>query len=232
MLTSDGSSILLEFEGCRANGKSMKGRNAIFRDNLIGSWIPADINEGGDVWSFSLDNRLDIAGYYYDANLMKKMALQGKRCQKDPDYFTVSVQSDEEEKEIIGVYRCPHIILTLPSQLGKKSLKLTRKLLETLPNNQEYDPPSLDIETISHSIFNPTLSSLSSRKRPLRDESKALFKPTSYSCPEIFREPFTGRDRGLKSALLSSDFVAVQNYTPSLIEKNPTRKKFCCCIIL
>jgi len=233
MLTSDGSAILLEFEGCRANGKSMKGRNAIFRDNLVGSWIPADINEGGDVWSFSLHNRLDVAGYYYDANLMKKMALQGKRCEKDPDYFTISVQSDEEEKEIIGVYRCPNIILTLPSQRGKKSLKLTRKLIETLPKNREYNPPSLDLETVSHSIFNPSLSSLSSRKRPLRDESKAMCKPaTSYSCPQIYREPFSQRDRGLKSSLLSSDFVAVQNYTPSFIEKKPIRKKFCCCIII
>jgi len=232
MLTSDGSAILLEFEGCRANGKTMQGRNAIFRDNIIGSWIPADF-DGGDVWSFTLDNTLDIVGHYYDADLMKKTALSGKRCKKDPNYFTISIQSDEGEKEINGVYRCPHIILTLPCQTGKRRLRLTRKLLETLPNNEEYNPPLQDVE--SYSIFNPSLSSLSSRKRPIRDESKPMFKPaTSYSSPEIFKEPFSEREYGLKSALLSADFVAVQNSsTPTVrMEKKSIPKKFCCCIIL
>jgi len=63
-LTSDSSTILLEFEGMRANGKGMKGKNAIFRENLIGTWTPMGLSGNGDVWFFRLKNRLDITGYY------------------------------------------------------------------------------------------------------------------------------------------------------------------------
>merc|ERR550534_3565094 len=60
-LTTDRSTILLEFEGTRSNGKGMKGKNAIFRDSLLGSWTPMGLIENGDIWNFNLnDNKLDI----------------------------------------------------------------------------------------------------------------------------------------------------------------------------
>jgi len=227
-LTADNSTILLEFEGMRANGKTMKGKNAIFRDNISGSWKPSELSEGGDVWSFKLVNRFDISGDYWDSNTQEKVALKGHRDHRDVNFFTISLQpSDEglnkEEKEIKGEYRRPNIILTLPPFLGDKSVMLDRKQQEALPNYAEYTRPLLNDESKSEVIFNPALTSFSSRKRPMRDESQAMCKQTSECHSEQHSQPMINPD-DLRTALLSPDDVTVQNRIK--------QKTFCCCILL
>lgn len=171
-LTSDSSTILLEFEGMRANGRGMKGKNTIYRENLMGSWAPMGVVGGSDIWHFKLENRWDITGFCDNTKLGKRIPLKGQRSKSDINFFTISLQEENGKWDtavIEGEYRCPGIILAL----GIKNIILARKRLETMPKYEEYDPIPLSQEASdSEMIFCTSDNSLSSRKRPLRDESK------------------------------------------------------------
>merc|ERR1719320_718622 len=79
-LLSDGGTILLDFEGMRANGRAMKGRNAIYRQSLVGTWVPMGLTGSGDVWRFVLEkNRQDITGYFLHSILNERVELRGRR---------------------------------------------------------------------------------------------------------------------------------------------------------
>merc|ERR1719320_793423 len=76
-LSSDEGTILLDFEGMRANGRSMKGRNAIYRQSLVGTWVPMGMSGNGDVWRFALEpNRQDITGYFLHARFNERVELR------------------------------------------------------------------------------------------------------------------------------------------------------------
>jgi len=218
-LTSDSSTILLEFEGMRANGRGMKGKNAIFRESLIGTWTPMGLSGSGDIWYFGLKNNLDIAGYY-ETKLKERLLLRGQRSQKDVNFFTISLQKENgrwNTAKIKGEYRCPGIILALRN----KNVILGRKRQEEMPRYEEYDPLPLSQEdSESEMIFCTNDTSFSSRKRPLRNESKVMepkkVEPYYSKTP---KEP-VDQPEDLRARLL----VPTSKHS-----KNRTRKKCCCC---
>jgi len=227
-LTNDDSAILLEFEGIRANGKGMKGKNAIYRKSLLGTWTPMDLDKSEDTWNFILKSRLLISGYY-ESKHKERIILKGKRNHTDVNFFTISMQSsdrDSKDEEINGEYRCPNIILTFPPSQGEKTLVLQRKLL-FLPKVKEYDPlPTLEEKSGSINL-SMNSASLRSAKRPYRDESQLTRSGPGPDQPtmEFPTDPFTKPDADLRTALLSTVSVSVQ--------ERPKEKKCCnCCCIL
>jgi len=228
-LTSDSSSILLEFEGMRANGRGMKGKNAIFRESMIGTWTPMGLSGAGDIWCFNLKNKWDITGYlknkrdtsgYNKTTLKNQVPLRGQRSQKDVNFFTISLQKENGEwdsTQINGEYRCPSIILAH----NGKNIILGRKRLEPMPKYNEYIPlPLSQDDSESEMIFCTNDTSFSSRKRPFRDDSKVMDcsnAPTYYSEPP---KRSVSQPEDLRTRLL----VPV-----SLHSGKRTRKKYCCC---
>jgi len=217
-LTRDNSTILLEFEGMRANGNGMKGKNTIFRESLIGSWTPMGVSESGSIWHFSLENRWDITGFYDDTKLNKRVPLMGQRSKEDVNFFTISLQQENgkwDSSKISGEYRCPSIILALRN----RNVILVRKKLENMPKYEEYDPlPLSQDKSDSEMIFCTSDTSFSSRKRPFRDESKALERKEQPNKSEPLRKSVS-QPEDLRARLLAPGSV-----------KNGTRKKYCCCI--
>jgi len=217
-LTSDNSTILLEFEGMRSNGKGMKGKNAIYRESLIGTWTPMGLSGSGDIWYFSLKNERDITGYY-ETKLKERVLLRGQRSQKDVNFFTISLQRKNgrwDVAKIKGEYRCPSIILAL----REKNVILGRKRQETMPRYEEYDPLPLSQEdSESEMIFCTNETSFSSRKRPFRNESKVM---ENKNVQPYYSEPTRAPDshpEDLRTRLLSASWRA----------ENRTRKKCCWC---
>jgi len=226
-VTSDDSAILLEFEGTRANGKGMKGKNAIYRKSLIGSWTPMDLGKSGDSWNFILKSRLLISGYY-EPKQKERIILKGKRNNEDVNFFTISLQSNDtdcKDEEINGEYRCPNILLTLPTTQGQKTLVLQRKQL-FLPKKKNYDPFPTFEEKSASVILSTNSASLPSVKRPCRDESQVTRSVGSrdQSNMKFPADPFTKHDNDLRTALLSTVSVSVQ--------EKPKEKKCCNCCIL
>jgi len=217
-LTSDSSTILLEFEGMRANGRGMKGKNTLYRQNLIGSWAPMGVVGCSDIWHFKLENRWDITGYCDNTKLNKRIPLKGQRSKSDINFFTISLQEDNGKWAttlIEGEYRCPGIILAL----GRRNLILARKRLEKMPKYEEYDPVPLSEEASdSEMIFCTNENSFSSRRRPLRDESKV----PEYKNEQAYKSEYVNESRNqpedLRARLLG----------PSTVDRR-TRKKCCCC---
>jgi len=216
-LTSDSSTILLEFEGMRANGRGMKGKNTIYRENMMGSWAPMGVVGGSDIWHFKLENRWDITGFCDNTKLNKRIALKGQRRKSDVNFFTISLQEANGKWDtavIEGEYRCPGIILAL----GNKNIILARKRLETMPKYEEYDPIPLSQEASdSEMIFCTSDNSLSSRKRPLRDESKV----PECKNKQAFKSEYVNdlhQPEDLRARLLAPDTV-----------NRRTRTKYCCC---
>jgi len=216
-LTSDSSTILLEFEGMRANGRGMKGKNTIYRENLMGSWAPMGMVGGSDIWHFKLENRWDITGFCDNTKLNKRIALKGQRSKSDINFFTITLQEENGKWDtavIEGEYRCPGIILAL----GHKNIILARKRLETMPKYEEYDPIPLSQEASdSEMIFCTSDNSLSSRKRPLRDESKV----PECKNKQAFKSEYVNdlnQPEDLRARLLAPDTV-----------NRRTRTKYCCC---
>jgi len=181
-LTSDSSTILLEFEGMRADGRGMKGKNAIFRENMIGTWTPMGLTGSGDVWYFGLKNRRDISGYY-ETKGRKRVSLKGQRSQKNVNFFTISLQKKNGKSDmakIKGEYRCPNIILSLPDQ----NILLGRKRQEHKQNYAEYHPlPSAKEDSESEIIFHTNDASFSSQKRPYRNKSSSKPQPETSNEP-------------------------------------------------
>jgi len=219
-LTSDSSTILLEFEGMRANGKGMKGKNAIFRENLIGTWTPMGLSGNGDVWFFRLKNRQDITGYY-ETKSKKRVLLRGQRSQDNVNFFTIILQMANgkwDSAKIKGEYRCPSIILTLPNQ----RLLLGRKRPEMKPKYEEYHPlPLPQEESESEIIFCTNDTSFSSRKKPFRNASKVMKTKKRETHSESPRQAVSqpSEPEDLRARLLPD---------PDQLQK--TRKKWCCCI--
>jgi len=217
-LTRDNSTILLEFEGMRANGNGMKGKNTIFRESLIGSWTPMGVSESGSIWHFSLENRWDITGFYDDTKLNKRVPLMGQRSKEDVNFFTISLQQENgkwDSSKISGEYRCPSIILALRN----RNVILVRKKLENMPKYEEYDPlPLSQDKSDSEMIFCTSDTSFSSRKRPFRDDSKVLERKEQSNKSEPLRES-ASQCEDLRARLL----------VPASV-KERTRKKYCCCI--
>jgi len=215
-LTRDNSTILLEFEGMRANGNGMKGKNTIFRENLIGSWTPMGVRDSGSIWHFSLKNRWDITGFYDNTKLNKRVPLLGQRSREDVNFFTISLQQENgkwDSAKINGEYRCPSIILALRN----RNVILGRKQLESMPKYEEYDPLPQD-KSDSEMIFCTSDTSFSSRKRPFRDDSKVLERKEQSNKSEPLRES-ASQCEDLRARLL----------VPASV-KERTRKKYCCCI--
>lgn len=182
-LTSDNSTIILEFDGMRANGRGMKGKNAIFRENLIGSWAPMGMSGIGDVWRLNMKNRRDITGYY-KSKLKGRVVLKGQRNDEDINLFTLSIQAKDgewQEEKIKGEFMCPNLKLALPPALGQKTILLRRKLPENMPKYEEYDP--LPIVPSDSEVW-ARGTSFSSQKRPYRDESRVMYRVSRpYSEP-------------------------------------------------
>jgi len=217
-LTLDSSTILLEFEGMRANGRGMKGKNAIFRESLIGTWTPMGLSGSGDIWYFDLTNNVDITGYY-ETKLKDRVLLRGQRSQKDVNFFTISLQRENgrwDKAKIKGEYRCPGIILALRN----KNVILGRKRQEEMPRYEEYDPQPLTHEdSESEMIFCTNDTSFSSRKRPFRDDSKVMERKNAepyYS--ETPKEP-VDEPEDLRARLLVPTFKHSEKRT----------RKICCC---
>jgi len=217
-LTSDSSTILLEFEGMRANGRGMKGKNTIYRNNLIGSWAPLGVVGCSDIWHFKLENRLDITGFCDNTKLNKRIPIKGQRSQSDDNFFTISMQEENGNWDttlIEGEFKCPGIILTL----GSKNIMLKRKRLETMPKYEEYDPVSLSQDASeSEIIFCTSENSFSSRKRPLRDESKVPEYKNEQAYKSEYANESPNQPEDLRARLL----------VPSSVNST-TRKKYCCC---
>jgi len=222
-LTSDSSTILLEFEGTRSNGKGMKGKNAIVRESFIGMWTPMDLSESGDIWSFNLKGRWEITGYY-ESNLKEKLDLKGERNHRDANFFTISVQSSNGrwEEEIKGEYRCPSIILTLPPSLGDRTLLLERrKQFESLPS-LKYHPLPLIQEKTEPAFLSTKDTSTSSEKRPSRDQSNVDEKTSEHFDSQFPSKQYVGQpDDDLRTALLSTVSLPLQ--------KRTSNKSSCCC---
>jgi len=217
-LTRDNSTILLEFEGMRANGNGMKGKNTIFRESLIGSWTPMGVSESGSIWHFSLENRWDITGFYDNTTLNKRVPLMGQRSKEDVNFFTISLQQENgkwDSSKINGEYRCPSIILTLRN----RNVMLVRKQLEKMPKYEEYDPlPLSQDNSDSEMIFCTSDTSFSSRKRPFRDDSKV---------PERKEQP--NKSEPLRESVCQPEDLRARLLDPASVKKR-TRKKYCCCI--
>jgi len=204
-LTSDNGNILLEFEGMRANGMGIKGRNAIYRDSLIGSWTPLS-GSSGETWRFNLVNNRDITGHYESLQITDRMVISGQCDKENGNYFTIYLHmSDERAEAIRGEYRCPNLILSMPPGLGHQKVLLVRKPPEAMPQCEEYDPDSLDItEGLSQSRKD---TSLSSAKRPARYSSNVMNAPqypTRTQLDEYQRED-------LRAALLSPHIKKTEN---------------------
>jgi len=200
-LTSDNGNILLEFEGMRANGRGMKGKNAIYRDNLIGSWTPLS-GSNGETWRFNLENKRDITGHYESVQIRDRMVISGQ-CDKDNgNYFTINLHMSAGRQEAIrGEYRCPNLILCMPRSLGHQTVLLVRKPPEQMPQSEEYDPDSQD-NTKGESSLSRKNTSLSSTKRPIRYDSNVVSAPEKKF--PIHSLPFDESQReDLRTALLT-----------------------------
>jgi len=216
-LSSESSTILLEFEGMQANGIEMKGKNAIFRENLIGRWTPMGLSGSGDIWSFRLNNKVDITGYY-ETKLKERVLLKGQRSPKDVNFFTISLQREDGQwntAKIQGEFRCPGIIL----RIRDKNVILGRKRQEEMPRYEEYDPIASSQDSESEMIF-CTKTSFSSRKRPFsRNESKELEinngKPYYSDSP---KEP-VDQPKDLRARLV----------VPTSKDLEERKRKKCCC---
>jgi len=180
-LSSDASTIILDFEGMRANGRAMKGRNAIFRESIAGTWIPMGLSGSGDVWRFMLGlNNQDITGYFLQGKINERIELRGQRYWSNDNFFMVSLPSSEGDGRVVirGEYKCPKIVLTLPPDLGNKSIVLERKPADFSPKFEEYEPVSRNQEDSSTAISMKQVS-LSSQKEPFRGESEVVYTPSS-----------------------------------------------------
>jgi len=132
-LTSDNGNILLEFEGTRADSRLIKGKSVIYRDNLIGSWMPMS-GAIGDTWLFNMLNKRDISGYYDSTQFKERVKITGHRNQEDGNFFDINLQMNGVPEEIQGEYRCPKLILSLPRDFGHQTLVLVRKPPDALPS--------------------------------------------------------------------------------------------------
>jgi len=217
-LTSDSSTILLEFEGMRANGRGMKGKNTIYRQNLIGTWAPLGVVDCNEIWHFKLENSWDITGFCDNTKLNKRIPLKGQRSRRDVNFFTISLQEENEKwdtKLIKGEYRCPGIVLAL----GTKNIVLVRKRVESIPKYEEYDPaPFTQEASDSEMIFCINDTSLSSRKKPLRDESKV---------PE-FKNEQAYKSKDIDKLRNQTEDLRARLLVPSTVNRG-RRKKYCCC---
>jgi len=172
-LTSDGGTIFLEFEGMRANGRSMRGKNAIHRENIVGTWIPMGLSGRGDKWRFILEkNRQDITGYFHSSS-NERYEIRGERMLKNLQCFNLHLKSsDGRREEVQGEYRCPNIILALPYRLGNRSVMLERNPPESFPKFEEYKPfPEVQVEESSGQT-DEKVASFSSQKQPFRGKSE------------------------------------------------------------
>lgn len=172
-LTSDNGNILLEFVGMRADGREIKGRSAIYRDNLIGSWIPMS-GGSGDTWLFNMLNERDITGYYDSNRFNDRVMITGHRNQEDGNFFIVYLKVNGITEEVRGEYRCPNLKLSLPQSFGRQTQILVRKPPESLPPYQEYEPESSQTTTTDSKTNLLKGLSFSSRNRPCRFESQFL----------------------------------------------------------
>lgn len=223
-LTSDSSTILLEFQGRQANGRGMKGKNAIFRENLIGSWTPYGRNGSGDVWSFNLENSQDITGYYKPNKAKEGVSLKGQRNHEDANFFTISLETSNKREnqateEINGEFKCPRIILDLPTSLGKKSVLLIRKRQESLPKYEEYDPLPLVQEEEPEVFLNGKGKSFGPKLRPVRDDSAKMQKRASNRGEKSSQNP--GEPEDMRSRFLTT-----------VSHSSGRSHKKCCCTIM
>jgi len=212
-LTSDNGNILLEFEGMRANGRGMKGNNAIYRDSLIGSWTPL-AGSSGETWRFNLVNNRDIIGHYESVQITDRMVISGKCDEENNNYFTIYLHMSAGRKEAIrGEYRCPNLILSMPRSLGHQTVRLVRRQPEAMPQSEEYDPESQDLTEGGGSQSHKN-TSLSSTKRPARYDSNVKSAPEFPTRAQAFDSLSKRED--LRTALL-----------PTHLQK--TEKNCCCC---
>jgi len=214
-MTSDGGTILLEFEGMRANGRGMKGRNAIYRENLVGSWITLGLGGSGDVWRFILgSNNQNITGYYFNSSLNDRVELLGQRI--NDNFFMVSLPSSEGRTTVVrGEYRCPNIILVLPPSLGNKTIILGRKPPECMPRYEEYEPQPMPSE--ESSAQTSEMGELSSNKRPFRGESNTAMSEQLVSCNWPSSKP---ESEDLRTPLMSCVSVP--------FEREQSQRNCCC----
>jgi len=213
-LTSDNGNILLEFEGMRANGRGMKGHNAIYRDSLIGSWTPLK-GRSGEIWRFNLVNKRDIIGHYESVQITERMVISGKCDEENSNYFTIYLHMTGRKEAIRGEYRCPNLILSMPRSLrslGHQTVLLVRRPPEAMPQCEEYDPESQDLtEGGSQSHKN---TSLSSTKRPARYDSNVKRVPEFPIRAQAFDDYNKRED--LRTTLLPTHL-------------NHREKNCCCC---
>jgi len=210
-LSCDGGTIILDFEGMRANGRAIKGWNAIFRESIVGTWVPKGISGSGEVWRFMLGlNNWDITGYFLQSKINERVEFKGQRYWSNENCFLILLPTYEKDGmvEIPGEYKCPNIVLALPPNLGNKSIVLERKPVEFPPKFEEYEPvPRLQKDSSTTSMKSV---SLSSQKEPFRGESEVVYTTSSQL--------------DLRTALL------VPTDVPS--NKNHTFSQCCCCTVL
>jgi len=207
-LTSDNGNILLEFEGMRANGRGMKGKNAIYRDSIIGSWTPLS-GSSDETWRFNMVNKREITGHYESVQITGRMMISGECDKENRKYFTIYLHMSPERQEAIrGEYRCPNLILCMPRSLGHQTVLLVRKPPEQMPQSEEYDPESQ--ETTDGGSESQKDPSLSSTKRPARYASNVVRKP-EIKFPNQAQSFDNYQREDLRTALLPPETTRPQN---------------------
>jgi len=191
-VANDAASIMMWYDGSRITGKRIEGRNFIYRDNFMGTWVPS--NRSGDIWSFIIKSGGDVSGQLITRRSTKPLALVGERDEANESCFTFSVESDMS-KVITGEYKCPNVLLSFSSSAGgTRKLKLSRKQESMIKKFQEYLPKSCnnagELQN-SDNLKSP---------RPIREESQLSGMSTQSSAnSNDLRTPFLSSSYGDKN---------------------------------
>jgi len=232
-LTEDNAHILLQFQGMRADGREIKGKNAIYRDNFIGAWIPKG-GVSGDTWHFNLVNEREVTGHLHSKHFKDPMPIVGRRNQENGNFFVGYLQvSSGSSEEIRGEYSCPNLILSLPRNLGNQHLFLVRKPPQRKPLYVEYeDESSSTKESMSNEINRVQSISLSSKKRPCRKESNIVNNQSMQPAPFLESSNNDLNREDMRSALLCSYPLQAKEKRNSVSCCWSMEICFSCCCIL
>jgi len=207
-IADDTASIMMWYDGSKITGTRIEGRNFIYRDNFMGTWVPP--NRSGDIWSFCIKSGRDVSGQLVTKRSTKPVALTGQRDETNDNCFTFSMESDRS-KVIKGEYNCPNVTLSFPSsQGGMRKIKLSRKQESMNRKFQEYYPEKGDDEgevKNSEEVRSP---------RPVREESQ-------FSGMSLHSSANTTND--LRTPFLSSSYGDKNKY------KRSRRGTCVCCIV-
>jgi len=198
-IANDKASIMMWYDGSRITGKRIEGRNFIYRDNFMGTWVPS--NRSGDVWSFIIKSGGEVSGQLLIRRSSKPLAIVGQRDEADEKVFTFSVESDRS-KVITGEYKCPNVTLSFPSsQGGTRTMKLCRKQESMIRKFQEYFPEAGGHER-------EVLNSAEVRSpRPVREQSQFSGMSTTQSSAGAndLRTPFLSSTYGDRNKYMRNE---------------------------